>query len=182
MKFNQFKSRFLPLTFFALLLIGVSCSETHQLKTKQAVFEESLFLKYELVKYKLVKLTSMSRNPSIEGLNSRFRYANLPDSSYQGQIVIIDANKNDKFEYDSMDFVGLTSFDKKLRLEPISSIQSNRPVIVRIGGKNFEVTFDEKGEQITLTESSKEYDLAFPYQLPSEGAKALSEAGLLHSN
>lgn len=132
----------------------------------------------------LIDITKLDPKEDIESLN--VKYAKIPSTSYKAQIILIDGNRNGKFEYDSIDLVGLTSFNERLRIENVNFSRSKQPITLKVGTKIYELQFKEDGSIITLTKTEAEerkITLNFPYRLPEIEVRALTKnARLKKSN
>ena len=145
--------------------------------------EYSHILASQLGGWGIIDITKLDPKEDIESLD--IRYAEIPSTVYKAQIVILDANRNGKFEYDSIDIVGLTSFNQKLNFLNINFIRSSKPIVVKIEDETYEIDLIEDGSKINLTKieiGETQFDLTYPYRLPKIPVRALTKNATLNKS
>lgn len=158
--------------------------KTHQIKltySPETDPEYSLSLEYYIAHLGLIDITKLYPKEEIESLN--IMCAVIPSTSFKAQVIMIDANRNGRFEYDSTDWIGLTSFNEQFRIENVNFSRSGRPITLKVDTEIYELQFKEDGSSITLTKTEAETsqaDLTFPYRLPDMEVRALTKNARLN--
>lgn len=171
------------LIWYSYLLFSCTNDDSIILETQRGQLEYSPDLALILDSWGLSDVTKLDEEikEDIESLN--IRYSKIPSTTFNGQIVIIDGNGNGKFEYDSIDIIGLTSFNDKLKFNTINYSKSIHPIVIKIGDEKYEVNFIEDGSNIKLVNLNKSqlpYDLTYPYNIPNVNVKKLTKNATLN--
>lgn len=154
------------------------------METHKVNLEYSRFLEFQLGGLGLLDMTKFSSQSDIDSLNIRF--CDVPSTSYNPQIVIIDVNKNSKFEYDSIDlvgFIGTRNLNKNLDFRKIKLAKSKQPIIIKTENQLFEVNISLYGKNIELIKKNTnevQSFLSFPYELPNIDVQKLTKNATLN--
>ena len=186
--YNLFLNSLRSLTFTCILIwysyLLFSCTNDNSiiLETQIGQLEYSPDLALVLDSWGLSDVTKLDEEimEDIESLH--IRYSKIPSTTFNGQIVIIDVNGNGKFEYDSIDIIGLTSFNDKLKFNTINYSKSLHPIVIKISDEKYEVNLIEDGSNIKLVNLNKSqlpYDLTYPYTIPNVNVKKLTKNSTL---
>lgn len=168
--------------------IFISCERnmTLELETQIVELEHDIFLENQLSGLGLVDMTKLSETLKKEIEEMQIvRFADFPSKNYAAQIVMIDANRNGKFEYDSIDMFGLSGFKESFQIHKVNFTKSKEPVVVKIGKEFFEVNLREDGTGVELVakgEEKDQYVIAYPYLLPEVEFKKLTKNAALQKN
>lgn len=184
---NSLKSLASLCMLFWLSHLLYSCTNEDSiiLETHKGKLEYSRILAVVLDSWGLSDMTKLDEaiKEDIESLN--IRYGELPSTTFNGQIVLIDGNGDGKFEYDSIDMIGLTSFKDKLRFNSINYSKSKHPFVIKVADEKYEVNFTQDGRTIKLVklnQSQLPFDLTYPYQIPNIKVRKLTKNATLNKD
>ena len=159
----------------AISLTGKKYSVQHTGNTPASFFQAN-----ELGQLGLIELADFGSHLKEDIESIEVRYADLPSKDYDGKIVLIDGNRNGQFEYDSVDIIGLASFDKVLNFSTFNKIRSNRPLVIKIEQENYKLTFSNDGTNLELVPvKDQDPDLVYPFRLPEIKAKRLTKNAVI---
>ncbi|MDW3208914.1 MAG: TlpA disulfide reductase family protein [Reichenbachiella sp.] len=139
------------------------------LRTSKIKLEYSFLLETQLAYLGLLDVTKLNTQEDIDKID--IRSAKIPSDNYEGHIVIIDANKNGRFEYDSIDFIGLTGSTENFMVDRINLTISRKPIKLKIGDEKYELKIKMDGNELELLRinaNNSTCDLSFPYILPKK--------------
>lgn len=176
------------LFFGCLLCLLSSCSRSDviELETHVVNLKYDVLLENQLSHLGLVDMTKLPETLKKEIEEMQIvRLAEFPSNEFVAQIVLMDANKNGKIEYDSIDMIGLSNSKGSFRFNVTNFIKSARPIVVKMGKEFFELQLKEEGSKVELVKKGNEivdYDLTYPYILPKTEYKSLTKGTALNKD